>query len=360
MNVIYGSLAGLVVAAPIAAAGIQTGGGGEPPSLTASQTSRVILRDDFNSGEWGEGWRGEWVQDRNLRVYCEDGRLRVKGISGDPVPVCADHHEFRFTGLVSKQSADRDVVLACKMQVLTPLPNGKTRVRYLVHLCGAQPDYFFDTGMAHEPDGREGWLHVPIAHGFPFSHDHDYPYVSFEEIPFGGEHTVVVEHDAETKLTRGYVVDGGGWHPLGEYRAYLATTQVELKVDVPYDGVEVDVAYNDVRIYARPQNAPVRFVVIRPPFPGFPFADLDVVFRDESGATIAEGKTDRDGEAALLFPSDRLYPMGGEAEFSLNGESIGLARIESHGVDGLYPGDIWKIDVPERFRVEGEGYPMGM
>ncbi|MFH1741399.1 MAG: hypothetical protein ABIH23_20535 [bacterium] len=332
----------------------------EPAVLSAEQISAVILCDDFNGDQWGQAWNSDWIQDKNLRVYCEDGKLRVTGVSGDPVPVCKDHHEFRFSGLVSKRSTARDVVLACKMEVLSELPKGQTRARYLVHLCGASPDYFLDTGLAYEPDGREGWLHVPIAEGYPFSHDHKYPFIPLDQIPPNKEYTIVIDHNASTKLTRGYVVDGDTWHSLGEHRVFLSTTQVEIKVDVPYDGVKVDVAYDDARIYLRPENAPVRFVLIKPPFPGFPFPNAIVTFSDKSGAVVAKGQTDRDGEALLVFPSNRLYPMDGTVKITYEGDLVGIAEIDANGVQGLYPGDVWKIRAPEKYKFEGKGYPMGM
>ena len=334
--------------------------GEEAVSLEMKQYSAVVIRDSFNEDRWGDVWNSDWIQDKNLRVYCENGQLRITGVSGDPVPVCKDHHEFRFTGLVSKPTIARDVVLACKMQVNAPLPTGKTRIRYLAHLCGANPDYFFDTGLAHEPDGREGWLHAPIGYGYPFSHDHHYPFVSLEEIPADKEYTITVIHNASSKMTEGFVVDGTKWRSLGEHRVFLSTTQVELKVDVPYDGVRVDVAFDDMRIYLRPEVAPVRLVLIKPPFPGFPFPGATIAIEDEAGKVVAEGETDLDGEATLTLPSNRLYPMGGSINIQYEGKTVGTGEINASGIDGLYPGDIWKIHAPKAFQSKENGYPIGM
>ena len=347
----------LFATALFATAFAQAGPPDPPPSLPLSQTCAAVLRDDFRNDQWNKDLWTPWKQDNNLRVYCKDDALRVTGTSGDPVPVCTNHHEFRFTGLVSRQHIQRDVVLACDMTVLAPLPTGPTRARYLVHLCGANPDYFFDTGLGHEPDGRNGWMFVPIGEGYPFSHDHQWPFRSLDEIPPEGLRTIVTEHDAATKATRAYVVSGSTWHPLGEHRVFLTTTQVEIKVDVPYDGIEVDVAYDNVRIYPRPQNAPARFVLIRPPFPGFPLPNARVTLLDTDGEILASGTSDSDGEAALTLPADRLYPLGGTLRIEFNGEIAGEGAIKAGGVEGLYPGDIWRVSMPDRFREERQGYP---
>lgn len=332
----------------------------EPESpLDAEQTCGALLREDFNGDTWGASW-SPWIQDNNVQVVCRDGKLEITGVTGDPAPECRDHHEFRFVGLVSKRFPKRDVVLACDMQVLAPLPEGNVRVRFLAHLCGARPDYFVDTGLAHEPDGREGWLHVPIAEGYPVSHDHQWPFVSLDRISAEGPHTMAIDHDPASKRTRGYVVDGDRWHLLGKPRVFLATTQVEIKVDVPYDGVRVGVAYDNVRLYPRPETTPVWFILVRPPFPGYPFRGAKVVFRDGAGSVVGQGKTDGDGEAEVKLPSDRLYPLGGRVEIVFEGKPVGTAPILASGVDGLYPGDVWKIRAPDLYKVNGGGYPHGM
>jgi len=331
-----------------------------PPKLRITQHGTgALLRDDFNANRWGPEWK-LWVQDEALKVYCKDGELRVSGVSAKPVPVCADHHEFRFVGLVSKNFVQRDVVLACKMRVLTTLPKGNTRVRYLVHLCGAVPDYFVDAGLSHEPDGRDGWLFEPIADGYPFSHDHKGPRLSIKEIAPYTEHVIAIEHNAASKLTRGFIVNGDLWQSIGEHKLFLSTTQAELKVDVPYDGVRVDVAYDDARLYPRPGTAPVRFVLLKPPFPFFPFPQATVRFLDDKGNEIGKAQTNADGEVAINLPAKRLYPIGGKVEVTVKGKVIGVATIKAHGVDGLYPGDVWTIFAPDEFKVTDRGYPLGM
>ena len=117
---------------------------------------------------------------------------------------------------------------------------------------------------------------------------------------------------------------------------------------------------DNMRIYRRPENAPARFVLIRPPFPGFPFRGARMALLDESGAAVAKGKTDRDGEAALTLPSNRLYPMGGKLVVSFQGETVGVLDIQARGVEGLYPGDIWKIGAPAAYTSDEEGYPQGV
>jgi hypothetical protein len=246
------------------------------------------------------------------------------------------------------------------MRVLAPLPQDARRARYLTHLCGATPDYFVDFGLSHEPDGRQGWFYVPIADGYPFSHDFQAPFLSLEEIRPDQEHTFVIEHEAATKLTRGFVVDGDLWRSLGEHRLFMSTTQVELKVDVPYDGVPVDVAYDDARLYLRPETAPARFVLLKPPFPYFPFPSAVVEFKDDADRPIATAQTDANGEATIPLPGRRLYPMGGTVKVAFGGKDLGGATIEARGVEGLYPGDVWVIFAPDEYKVTDRGYPMGM
>lgn len=319
----------------------------------------ALLRDDF-AREWQNYWREVWVQDTALKVYCKDGRLRISGISGKPVPVCADHHEFRFTGLVSRNFVQRDVVLACQMQVLAPLPQRPVRARYLVHLCGAMPDYFVDQGISHEPDDRRGWFFAPIADGYPFSHDHQVPFVSVDELAPDKEHLLVIEHRADNHQTLGWVIDAGVRRPLGEARIFMSATQIELKVDVPYDGVQVDVAYDNVRLYPRPEIALARFVLLKPPFPYFPFPNAVLVVSDTNGKVIARMQTDAFGEAACALPSERVYPIGVTVSVETEGKQMGVATIQASDIDGLYPGDVWVIIAPDEFKVADRGYPMGM
>ncbi|NQU10208.1 hypothetical protein HQ590_05430, partial [bacterium] len=194
----------------------------------------------------------------------------------------------------------------------------------------------------------------------PVTHDFAGPPVPLSQAKHDQQHTLAIDYDPATTLCRAFLVDGDTWTPLGEHRLYLSTVQAELKVDVPYDGVTVDVAFDNMRLYPRPQTNPVRIVAMKPPFPGFPFRGVRVSLADERGNPLGgPATTDANGEVSIRLPADRLYPAGGEVLLRYRGKVIGTAPIKAAGVNGLYPGDVWVITAPDEYKYEGKTYPLG-
>jgi hypothetical protein len=126
-------------------------------------------------------------------------------------------------------------------------------------------------------------------------------------------------------------------------------THVELKVDVNVPNVPVEMAVDNVRLYPNPAHNAVTIVVytgVSGNKPKFPIHNQKVeIFEDSSSRLLGEAMTDDGGEARVTLKTDIVFPIAATIMVSDGATRIVQAKIRRQTVNGLYPGDVWALDL---------------
>jgi len=313
--------------------------------------SGALLKDGFDGPDldvtlWS---RPSWLVEnhKSIGVKIEDGHLVISG------PSHPERQHHQYAGVISKYFRDTDVVLAAEMQVQSPF-DGKGRIQHMVHLCsGDYPDFFteiiFGKIAAVEPPR---WHTAYLAKVWEYSGYGEYldptrPATGSEANQW---HTVVLTRDGTTSKTQNYLVAEGKWIPIGpSHTVRFNHTHIELKVDVNVPDVPVQMAVDNVRLYPNPARNPVTIVVytgVSGNKPKLPIHNQKVqIFEDPSARLLGEALTDEGGEARVALSTDVLFPLAVTIIVSDGTTPVVQARIPRHGVNGLYPGDVWALDL---------------
>lgn len=313
------------------------------PELSLFQRTDDPLALDELMAQGGR-WR-VWNTDKGISIRQEDGMLVIAGRSTIP-------EGLNFNGLVGRVHGDTDVVLVAEMKAVSPAVELPGFHVGMVHLCGSSPDYFNELCFGREHDGSVGWVQR-------HANGKDEPLQSIP--PRGDErerfYTVRLEHDAANETSRGWLKVGDEWLEVGEARPLvMSSAKVELKVNVPTLDAEVECRFDNCRMYGRPQTHPLR-VLLHPS----PFSPVDVskarveLYLDGQDEPAAEGAPDRFGWVNLTLPADRAYPAAGR--FVIKTDSGKFEHsVESKGVEGLYPGDVWSAQLNESEMAGNDGW----
>ena len=309
----------------------------------------VLIADDFNEAKLDASTWRIWQQDAGLTVEQKEGELVISGRTGK-ARGAAPEAGHRFTGIVSqKRFAPPDAVLLAKLKVPGGLKAAAGLERYMVHFCGAVPDYYTELVLGRERDGRRGWW---VLSSSQYERAADLTPVAVETWNPGEPQLVKIEYDSAAQVSRAWMRGGNGeWRLIGEpQQLFLSAVQVELKVNIPQNGVETEARFDDCRLYRKPESAPVKILVHKLPSPGYVFPGVTVSLYRDDGVTLAgKGVTDRNGTVSLQLSSREIYPMGGWIHLEWNGQDLGRARVPAAGVQGIYPGDLWVVNAPARF-----------
>jgi hypothetical protein len=313
--------------------------------------SGALLKDSFDGPQldatlWS---RPRWLVEnhKTIGVKIENGHLLISGRSQP------EKQYHQYAGVISKYFHDTDVVLAAEMQVQSPF-EGKGRIQHMVHLCsGDYPDFFteiiFGKIVADEPPR---WHTAHLGKVWEYSGFREYldpirPATGSEAAQW---HTVALTHDEPTSETRNYLVVDGKWIPIGPpHKVRFNHTHIELKVDVNVPDVPVRMAIDNVRLYPNPAHSPVTIVVytgVSGNKPKSPIHNLKVqIFEEGSMRSLGEALTDEGGEARVSLKGDVLFPIAATITVSDGATPIVQATIQRQGVNGLYPGDVWALDL---------------
>jgi hypothetical protein len=169
---------------------------------------------------------------------------------------------------------------------------------------------------------------------------------------------VVLAHDGVTSKTANYLIVDGKWIPIGPpHTVRFNHAHVELKVDVNVPDVPVRMTVDNVRLYPNPARNPVTLVVytgVSGNKPKSPIHNQKVqIFEEGPGRLLGEALTDEGGEARVSLPADVVYPIAAAVTVSDGTTPVARTRILRQGVDGLYPGDVWALDLRHK-RVKKE------
>ena len=111
-------------------------------------------------------------------------------------------------------------------------------------------------------------------------------------------------------------------------------------------------AVDNVRLYPNPAHNPATIIVYTGVSGGKPKTPIHnqkiQIFEEGSKRLLGEALTDEGGEGRALLRTDVLYPVAATIIVSDGADGtapIVQARIPRKGVDGLYPGDVWALDL---------------
>ena len=312
--------------------------------------SGALLKDGFDGPQLDASlWsRPAWLTNnhKSIGVQVENGHLVISG------PSSPEKQQHQYAGVLSKYFRETDVMLVAEVQTRS-LFDRKGRIQHMVHLCsGDYPDFFTEIIF-----GRISSDDAPRWHTAYLDRVWDYSghgaYLEPTRPPTGAEaaqwHTVVLTHDESSK-TQNYLVADGKWVPIGpSHTVRFNHTHIELKVDVNVPGVPVRMAVDSVRLYPNPAHNPVTIVIytgVSGNKPKLPIHNQKVqIFEESSTRLLGEALTDEGGEARIALRSDVLYPVAGRIIVSDGATAIAQGRIARQGVNGLYPGDVWALDL---------------
>jgi hypothetical protein len=313
--------------------------------------SGALLKDSFDGPQLDTNlWsRPQWLVEnhKTIGVTIENGHLLISG------PSQPEKQNHQYAGVISKYFRDTDVVLAADLQVQSPF-EGKGRIQHMVHLCsGDYPDFFTEIifGKLANVDSPR-WHTAYLAKVWEYSGYREY--LEPTRLSTGSEanqwQTVVLTHDGTTSKTENYLVLAGQWTPIGPpHSVRFNHTHIELKVDVNVTNVPIRMAVDNVRLYPNPAHSPVTIVVytgVGGNKPKLPIHNQKVqIFDEGSVRLLGEALTDEGGEARVLLKTDVLFPVAAKITVSDGNGPTVQARIPRRGVDGLYPGDVWALDL---------------
>jgi hypothetical protein len=297
----------------------------------------VLVAEDFDAPYIDLHQWQIMSQDDSIQVTTTDGVLAIRGKVSGGVTLGPG-----FAGIVSETQDERDVELVARVNMGSELPARDGDCLAIVHLCGTQPDWFTHVEFGKRRDGGPtGWAVIR-------RHLRAAPYITPFDTPIviGAWSTVKIRHEAKEDRTFAWIDAGSGWRKVldGE-PCSMTTTKVELKTLVTAPGAQVDVAFDDCRLYLTPESTPLRVLVLDVPGEGTPQPGVRVVARvAESNVAPAAAVTDQEGRCSLTLPSDVEYPARVRFEGWMNGKKIFQQPTpEVVGVRGVYPGDTWMM-----------------
>ncbi|HEY3177118.1 MAG TPA: hypothetical protein VGK94_15300 [Candidatus Polarisedimenticolia bacterium] len=344
---------------------------GYPRYETSGPPRRVIagapVRDDFESQVIDEErWR-IWRSDPSrLQIEQKEGRLWIR-IRGD-----AD-----YNGLVSRLDIPgRDVVGVCRMGI-----ESAPRALHagILHLCGSglwSPDHWFEIRL-RDHEGKFAAAVADAAVPPRFRGGYRGPY----ELPnpAGEGYVVKVVCEGATNLCTGFAQVHGEWWQIGDpVEVPARRSRLEIKTagsDEKGDGSSI--WFDDCRLYQRPETHYVSVVLVRPSGGGpgargggadavagagegkdcfdarngmVPACDFTVELYASDGKTLVDRTTTGTAFGYAMLKLDKapwdLYPAAAVVRVKLNGLQVGPDhRIEQRGVEGLYPDDVYTIEV---------------
>jgi len=344
----------------------------------------ALVREDFNVDALDpKKWRTVISHQKGIGVDIDQGELRFSGtLVGDPkFPLSSNFHQT--THIDTQSFRDRDVCLAVRMK----MPSGVAATPGVhvinAHLCGVHPDTFAEV-LYGRVDGAElgrmmkrhwgidkriskmypGAINGPHqdAEGWWLAVSDADPWGASKVIgeplpPIGNEgdqfHDVLVEYDEPTSSASAFIKLDSGWTQLGHpHRMVRGMSWVELKM---YNFTETygtyhEARFDDCRLYPHPKRHPIRVIVTEAGHP-YPSPTLKFVLLTSDGKTkVSEGFTDEVGTVDLAVDADAWFdfPQPALLQFYDGDEMKGQCRIESHGVEGLYPDDVWILHLPLR------------
>jgi len=319
--------------------------------------STTAFRDAFDGAAVDTGrWRIWLSNPSRARVEQGDGRLWIE----------ADG-EVGYNGLAARVRLPmRDVVAVCRAGVDSTQVPGHYAI---VHLCGSgplSPDNWFEVQLRA---GAAGGALALIKVSTPDAGKSN-PYPGPYTLPGDGArgHLVRIDCDGRTSTCTGRVQTPGGWWQIGDpFEVPARESHLEIKTAGGAPGGSSRIWFDDCRLYPSPATHQVGVLLRRrdgtPPAPAEGQAvcfdrdnapitgcDLRVQLLEADGVTLIDETTvgTSFGFAMLRLPADgeTVYPIAARVRVLAGEIPLGPDQvIESHGVEGLYPDDVYVLTI---------------
>jgi len=344
----------------------------------------ALARDDFNSGKLDPRiWRTVISNPDGIQVEVDQGELCFRGTL-DPVPKGQLPSKFyQTTHVDTPPSRETDVCAAVRMKIPSGIAETPGYHAVKAHLCGLHPDTYAEV-LLGRVDGPEtgrlmkkywgankeisrkypGAINIPPpdSEGWWFEVNNCDPMGASEVVgkPLalrGDErerfYEVLLTYDKPTGLASAQIKLDEGWTQIGHSEPIIHNLSwVELKYYniTETHGTYHEARFDDCRLYLNPKRHPVRFIAT---MEGAPYRTepLRFVLLTHDGKTkIGEGLADETGLADVSVDSPEwfVFPQAALVHIYEGEKLIARSRIESNGVDGLYPHDVWVVhfDLP--------------
>jgi hypothetical protein len=186
-----------------------------------------------------------------------------------------------------------------------------------VHLCsGDWTDFFAETVFGRIQAGPPRWFCGYLDRLWDYSGYSEY---LTPTLPATGKEAtdwqdVLIVHEEGSNATQNYLIRPEGWKPLGPpHKLHMNHGHVELKVNVEFPDVRVEMDVDDVRLYLHPIRNPVTVVVSSPIVHSRPEADISQLkvrlLENDTRKLLGEDVTDDGGQARIALRSDTIYPV---------------------------------------------------
>jgi len=344
------------------------------PKIEMKQICGALLRDDFNGDQIDRNlWHRLKFNPAGIRVEVDQGELCIRGVSrrmDTDQPGTDSRHMSR--GVFSRYFAQTDVSLAVKVKIPSGIAVEPGSHVANVHLCGVNPDAYpevlfgkLESGQTKSifaeysnlgnrpwPDARGWWFSVVQGTSTWEKVGEEIPELGDERERF---HDVLVEYDESTQLATAFLNVNDQWIQLGHERfVSRGATTVELKMVNITDryGFHRDIRFDDCRLYLNPRRNPVRLITnaydIKKGHLPYDGPKLRAELYNRSGEhLISKGFMDKSGFVYLPVdhPEWIAFPVSAMVRLFQENKELARGTIDADGINGLYPGDAWIIDV---------------
>lgn len=322
-------------------------------------STSATIRDDFEGDEIDRSLWRIWISDPgSFRTEQRDGRywIYVKG-------------EVGYNGLSSIVEMDtRDVVAVCRTGVESP---GGAVHSSIMHLCGGgkwSPDYWYELDLR---DTRGEIAQVFSVVALPPRLEQGYRGAYVLPHPATDGYLEKIECVSATHVCTGYVQVDGEWWQVGDpFEVPARKTRLEIKTSGSGEGKgSSTIWFDDCRVYPRPETHFLTVVLRRrdrwtPGTSATEGGDLQMCYGPDNtrlaecdfvvqlykadGKTLVDETHTAKGFGYALLRLDGagwdVYPVPARIRVLANGHQIGPDHvIDSEGVDGLYPDDVYAI-----------------
>ena len=355
----------------------------EAPFLHLKQVvCGALVRENFNTVELDtDKWRVIISQPNSVGVDIDQGELRFSGtlVANEKLPLSSNFHQT--THIDTGPFRERDVCMAVRMK--NPSGVADTPGIHVInaHLCGIHPDTYaeilfgridgdergemmrrhwginkrlrklYPAAISGPHEGAEGWW-LMVSDADPWG---AWKVIGEPIPPIGDEkdrfRDVLVEYDEPTSSASAFIKLDSGWVQLGHSHPMIrGMSFVEMKM---YNITETfgtyhEARFDDCRLYPHPKRHPIRVILTEAGHP-YPSPTLKFVLLTSDGKTkVSEGYTKDFGWVDLSVHTEAWvdFPQPALIQFYEGKEMKGQCKIESHDVEGLYPDDVWVLNLP--------------
>ena len=299
----------------------------------------VLVQDDFSTDELDTAeWR-VFQEDPGIAVSVRPGQLRLCGTT-------TNEHGLHAVGVVSRAFAEADVVLVASIRPVSGIvEEAEGAEGYHVQLGGAGLKHYYQVTFGRSEKGPTGWFIRYVDNKGHVQIDTSKAARLMNEEFIYNE--VVIEREAANGYTRGWLVSGNSSEQkvieLAAPRSVaMAACEAQLSMTTTRVGAKREMQVSRVRLYRRPEGAPL-VCCVTDSSGGAPANVVIQVVAGDGQTLLGQNKTDSDGIARITLkpPSWALFPQPATIKVIRRAAEVGRAVVSPAASGGVFPGDVW-------------------